>query len=65
MANDDHDQPDDTEWVVTKHTHFPIHDPVPVVIGRYPTKQDASEALNQMLQSPQWFTTYAVEHRRK
>ncbi len=56
-------QPDDTEWVIVKHTRFPVVQDT--VVGHYPTANDATLAFNQIMSNPQWFTTYSIEHRNK
>jgi hypothetical protein len=58
MADDDN-----TIWVVVAHKRLPF--PSDVVIGRYPTEQDANAAFEHLVQNPQWFTTYSVERRLK
>ena len=54
---------DNTEWVVVKHTRFPIV--ADEVVGHYSTEADANKALNDLLRTRQWFTEYGVEHRLK
>ncbi len=56
-------QPDNTEWVIVKHTRFPVVSDD--VIGHYPDANSAMMAFNQVMSNPQWFTSYTVEHRNK
>jgi hypothetical protein len=55
--------PDNTVWVVVAHKRLPF--PGDVVIGKYPTEADATQAWEHLVQHPQWFTTYTVERRLK
>jgi hypothetical protein len=50
-------------WVVVAHKRFPFAEDV--VIGQYPTEQDANAAWQHLVQHAQWFTTYTTERRVK
>jgi len=55
--------PDNTVWVVVAHKRFPF--PGDVVLGTYPTREDANSAWQHLVENPQFFTTYSVERRLK
>ena len=57
------DMPPNTEWVLVKHQRVPVAKDD--IIGHFPTSDDAVAALNAVLQNPQWFCSYSVEHRNK
>lgn len=57
-------QPDNTEWVVVKHQRSVIGSGDDV-LGVYANAADANVALNELLQKPEWFCKYSVEHREK
>ena len=63
MADDPNRQPDNTEWCLVIHRRMPV--PRDEVMGHYPTANDATLALNAVLQHPEWFATYSIEHRNK
>ena len=52
-------QPDNTEWVIVKHSMIGSEE----VVGVYPTLAEAQVAYAAMLDNPQWFTRYILEHR--
>lgn len=53
-------QPDNTQWVIIQHSTLPfIQDKT---IGFYRTLPEAQAAFNALLENPQWFCRYVLEH---